>query len=170
MGRRGSVIRPRREVQVAEHQSNCELCQRIEHCRAGMYPALIMEMDTGFAVLGESQFFLGYSLLICKHPVTELDELPQDVCRAYLGEMAQLAAAVRTVTRPHKLNYEALGNIVPHMHWHIFPRRPSDPAPEKPVWVQMPSEAEAERHRFDPARHGAILDAIRAELLRLRAW
>jgi diadenosine tetraphosphate (Ap4A) HIT family hydrolase len=155
---------------MAEHQARCEICDRIAQCRAGTNPALIMEMDTGWAVLGDSQFFAGYSLLLCKHPVTELDELPQDVCRRYLAEMAQLAAAVRAVVRPHKLNYEALGNVVPHLHWHIFPRRLSDPAPEKPVWVQMPEGAEAEMHRFDPEHHGAIIEGIREELARVRGW
>lgn len=127
-----------------------------------------MEMDTGFAVLGDSQFFLGYALLLCRWPVTELDELPRDDRSRHLEEMAQLAHAVRTVTGAHKINYEALGNVVHHLHWHVFPRRLSDPSPRDPVWVQMPRPEEAEPHRLDATVHGQLILDIRAELVRLR--
>jgi diadenosine tetraphosphate (Ap4A) HIT family hydrolase len=153
---------------MAEHQPDCEICNRLQMCREGQHQGLILEMDTGFAVLGDSQFFLGYSLLLCSEPVTELDELPRDLRLRHLEEMAQLAAAVRAVTQAHKLNYEALGNLVHHLHWHIFPRRLSDPAPEKPVWVQMPEGEAAERHRLDSVRHRAVIEGLRRELLRLR--
>lgn len=153
---------------MAAHQDPCEICERIRACRENRHPGLIMEMDTGFAVLGDSQFFLGYSLLLCKQPATELDELPRRMRKGYLEEMAQLAEAVRRVTGAHKINYEALGNIVHHLHWHIFPRRLSDPAPEKPVWVQMPAGEEAEGYRLDPERHSALILELRRELERIR--
>ena len=85
----------------------------------------------------------------------------------YLEEMALLAQAVREVTQPHKLNYECLGNLVPHLHWHVFPRRLDEPEPLKPVWVCMPQGDEAASYAFDPARDGAMLQEIRAALLRL---
>jgi diadenosine tetraphosphate (Ap4A) HIT family hydrolase len=153
---------------VAVHQHDCEVCRRIAQCRAGTHPGLIMEMDTGWAVLGDSQFFLGYSLLLCRHPVTELDELPPTARLRHLEEMSQLAAAVRTVTGAHKINYEALGNIVHHLHWHIFPRRLSDAQPQQPVWVQMPQGCAAEAHRLNAESHGELIAAIRAELAKSR--
>jgi diadenosine tetraphosphate (Ap4A) HIT family hydrolase len=153
---------------LAQHQRNCEVCDRLRACREGSHPGLIMEMETGFAVLGDSQFFLGYSLLLCKAPVTELDELPRDLRLRHLEEMSQLAAAVRMVTRAHKINCEALGNLVHHLHWHVFPRRTSDPAPEKAVWVQMPQDGEEERHRLDARAHGSLIDALREALERIR--
>ncbi|MDQ3815594.1 MAG: HIT family protein, partial [Armatimonadota bacterium] len=123
---------------MAQHQENCEICQKLEQCRAGQHPGLIAELETGFAVLGDSQFFRGYCLLLCKTPATELDELPAATRLKYLEEMALLAQAVRTVVQPHKLNYECLGNLVPHLHWHVFPRYADEAHPEKPVWLCMP--------------------------------
>lgn len=154
---------------MATHQEKCEICERIRACRDGRHPGLIIEMETGFAVLGDSQFFRGYALLLCKGPVTELDELPRELRVRHLEEMAQLAAAVRVVTGAHKINCEALGNTLHHLHWHIFPRQLSDPAPEKPVWVQMPGSEEASRHRLDPAVHGGLIADLRKEVERLRA-
>ena len=60
---------------MADHQSECPICTQIEQCRAGSHPGLIAELDTGFAVLGPSQYWRGYSLLLCKTPATELYEL-----------------------------------------------------------------------------------------------
>lgn len=154
---------------MAMHQSDCEICRRIDSCRDGTHPGLIAEMDTGFAVLGDSQFFLGYSLLLCKQPVTELDELDPETRLRHLQEMSQLADAVRRVVTPHKLNYEALGNQVHHLHWHVFPRRLSDPDPRMPVWGQMPQSDEAVKYRFDPTRHAGLVADLRAAITQIRA-
>lgn len=152
---------------MAEHQSDCEICRRLERLRAGEDPALIAEMETGVAVMGPSQYFRGYCLLLCNTPATELDELPADVRARHLEEMARLAAAVRAVVGPHKLNYESLGNQVHHLHWHIFPRTLDEPHPEQPVWTCMPPHDEAPRYAFDPDRDGPLRDALRDALRRL---
>ena len=152
---------------MAKHQENCEICRRIEECRAGTHPGFIAETETGFAVLGDSQYFRGYCLLLCKHPATELDELPPDVRLKYLEEMAMLAQAVREVVQPHKLNYECLGNMVHHLHWHIFPRRADEPVPNMPVWGCMPSAEDAPKYALDPSRDGELKEQIRTAYLRL---
>ncbi|MEI7686422.1 MAG: HIT domain-containing protein, partial [Planctomycetota bacterium] len=36
-----------------------------------------------------------------------------------------------------KLNVESLGNQVPHLHWHLFPRRADDPDRLKAVWLAL---------------------------------
>lgn len=122
-------------------------------------------MDSGFAVLGPSQVFYGYSLLICREPATELDDLEPWLMRQYLADMARLAKAVRRAVRPYKLNYEALGNQVHHLHWHIFPRREDEPTRGQPVWTCMPEGEEAEPSAFDPHRHGELLETLRALML-----
>ena len=154
---------------MATHQDTCGICEQIGRCRDGTHPGLIAEMHTGFAVMGSSQFFEGYCLLLCKAPATELHELPAEVRLAYLVEMSQLAEAVAKVVRPHKLNYECLGNMVHHLHFHVFPRRLSDPKPSDPVWGQMPQGAEAEKFAYDPARHGPLREEIRRALETIRA-
>ena len=154
---------------MALHQDNCEICRRIGEAKEGRHPGLIAELDTGYAVLGDSQFFRGYSVLLCKTPATELDELPKATRLRYLEEMSQLAEAVRRATTPHKLNYECLGNVVPHLHFHVFPRRMTDPDPKAPVWGQMPRGAEELEYTLDPARDRDLKEAIRHELLTVRA-
>jgi diadenosine tetraphosphate (Ap4A) HIT family hydrolase len=154
---------------MAQHQHPCEICERIQQCENGTHPGLISETSTGWAVLGDSQFFRGYSLLLCKSPHTELDELAPDVRWKYLQEMSLLAEAVRRVVQPHKLNYEALGNQVHHLHWHIFPRQADEPGVKQPVWGLMPTGEAAEPFKFDAERDQALKQAIRTELQSLLA-
>ncbi|QOI99567.1 MAG: HIT family protein [Phycisphaeraceae bacterium] len=153
---------------MAAHQDHCEICRRIGRARSGDDPALIAETDTGFAVMGDSQFFRGYCVHLCKDPATEWHELPRGRRLRYLEETAQLAEAVAAATRPHKINYECLGNQVPHLHFHVFPRRLTDPDPSAPVWGQMPTGTDAAGHAFDPRRDGGLVESIRRELSRVR--
>jgi diadenosine tetraphosphate (Ap4A) HIT family hydrolase len=55
-----------------------------------------------------------------------------------------LARAVEECFRPHKLNYELLGNQVPHLHWHVVPRYADDPDRLDPIWLAL------EQSRQDP--------------------
>src|SRR5205814_10663950 len=68
---------------------------------------------------------------------TELSGLEDGDRRAYLDEMCLLARAIEQSFRPHKLNYDLLGNQVPHLHWHLFPRYQDDPERLKPVWLAL---------------------------------
>jgi len=154
---------------MALHPTSCEICERIRTCKNGTHPGLIAELDSGWAVLGDSQYFRGYSLLLCKTPAADLEELPLALRLRFLEEMAQLSEAVHGAVTPHKMNLESLGNLVPHLHWHVFPRQLAEPTPSSPVWLVMPGPDEAGRYALDPSRDGELIRAIREELARLRA-
>jgi diadenosine tetraphosphate (Ap4A) HIT family hydrolase len=68
--------------------------------------------------------------------------------------MCLLARAVEQAFRPLKMNYELLGNQVPHLHWHVFPRYPDDPASLKPVWLALDRAEQdpQERERLETGR------------------
>jgi diadenosine tetraphosphate (Ap4A) HIT family hydrolase len=40
------------------------------------------------------------------------------------------------VLQPDKINLASLGNVVPHLHWHVIPRFADDPHFPNPVWGQ----------------------------------
>ena len=69
--------------------------------------------------------------------MAELHELDQPFRQLHLAEMAEVAAAVFDAFRPRKLNYEALGNGVPHLHWWLTPRYPTDSRPFAPIWEDL---------------------------------
>ena len=92
-------------------------------------------METGYAVLGNHQYFKGYCLFLCKFHKKELHELKKGIRLKFLEEMALVAEAVYKTLNPGKLNYELLGNTDEHMHWHIFPRYKNDLMPDRVVWA-----------------------------------
>ena len=47
-----------------------------------------------------------------------------------------VAAALHRAFNPTKINYELLGNMVPHMHWHVVPRFTTDPLWPRPIWSE----------------------------------
>ena len=46
---------------------------------------------------------------------------------ALYAEMIQVAGAVRRAFDADHMNYLSLGNMVRHVHWHIYPRCRNDP-------------------------------------------
>lgn len=150
---------------MIECSPNCPICAQITLCESGQHPRLILGTQTGWAVMGQSQLFRGYSLLLCKTPARELHELEESARCKYLQEMALLAQAVFNATQPRKLNYECLGNIAAHLHWHILPRHHDDLQPGAPVWSFWDQADES--HFYRPERDDALRDAIRHELKRL---
>jgi diadenosine tetraphosphate (Ap4A) HIT family hydrolase len=98
---------------------------------------VVWEFPHSVALLGTHQYYRGYCVLICRQHATELSGLDNPVRQAYLEEMCVLARAIELAFRPHKLNYELLGNQVPHLHWHLFPRSSSDPQRLQPVWIAL---------------------------------
>jgi diadenosine tetraphosphate (Ap4A) HIT family hydrolase len=117
---------------------NCLICDRIDMIKKGTNKNFVAELETGYAVIGDHQYFEGYTLFLCKEHRKELHELSPDFKQAFLLEMSRVAEAVYKAFQPDKLNYELLGNGEPHLHWHIFPRRLSEPNPRQPVSCTPP--------------------------------
>jgi diadenosine tetraphosphate (Ap4A) HIT family hydrolase len=45
-------------------------------------------------------------------------------------------SALRRTYAPAKINLASLGNLVPHLHWHVIPRFRDDPNFPAPVWSE----------------------------------
>lgn len=44
----------------------CLICQRIELIKAGQNPYFVKELETGYVVIGDYQYFKGYTLFLAK--------------------------------------------------------------------------------------------------------
>ena len=113
---------------------DCDVCERVRRAERGENPFAVVRTTTGYVCLADVQYHRGYTIFAAKRCVGELHELPHDERHTYLREMAAVAEAVFRAFAPGKLNYELLGNGVPHLHWHLFPRHADDPRPHGPVW------------------------------------
>lgn len=114
---------------------DCLICNRIQMIKTGKNLYFVKELETGYVVIGDYQFYKGYTLFLCKTHTDELHKLKPNFRKKFLEEMALVAEAVYRAFNPRKLNYELLGNTDSHLHWHLFPRYNSDPDPKRAVWV-----------------------------------
>jgi diadenosine tetraphosphate (Ap4A) HIT family hydrolase len=64
--------------------------------------------------------------------------------------------------RPDKVNLASLGNVVPHLHWHVIPRYRDDAHFPAPVWGQKQRSAA----ETSLAERRALLHALREEVKR----
>ena len=147
---------------------DCPLCQRIAQIRSNENPLFVTELQTCYVVLGDFHAWRGYTLLLCKDCRPELHDLPPDRRAKFLQEMALVAQAVWNVFRPAKLNYEMLGNLVPHMHWHLFPRYADDPDRARPVWFRYGPASEDPQHKLPAQELEQMKRSLRDEIARLR--
>jgi len=95
----------------------------------------IVDLNLTVAYLHEDQFFPGWTVLVLKRHATELFHLTREERSQLVEEMTEVAQTLTVVFDAVKVNYELLGNQLPHIHWHIIPRLADDPAPLQPVWT-----------------------------------
>ena len=126
-----------------QHDAGCSLCDKIKNARTKHGEELVWEFKHSVAFLGPWQFYEGYCIVTARHHFTELFQLTADERHAIIDEVALMAKAIHVVVKPQKINYEWLGNQVPHMHWHLFPRHKSDPNHLQAPWIDI-AKAEKE--------------------------
>jgi diadenosine tetraphosphate (Ap4A) HIT family hydrolase len=116
----------------------------------------IAELPHCYVTLNSDQFFPGYCFVFTKTHITELFHLDPSTRGAVMEEVNAVAAALHAVFAPAKINYELLGNMVPHMHWHIVPRFSDDPLWPRPIWSEphepLPLSAEETASRIQLIR------------------
>jgi len=95
----------------------------------------IAELGRCRVLLNRDQYFPGYTFVFTRDHVTELFHLDRERRIAVMEEVAAVASALHTVFKPDKINYELIGNMVPHMHWHLVPRFRDDPFWPRTIWA-----------------------------------
>jgi diadenosine tetraphosphate (Ap4A) HIT family hydrolase len=151
---------------MLQSEKRCGICAGLENIRAGKAPNFIAELDNSYVVLGDAQFYRGYCILLAKRHAQELFELPIEEARALSDELRSVAEAIWNVVKPLKLNYECLGNLEPHVHWHVFPRYESEEEKLRraPVWERPASERMRNLEEHDQR---ALIASLRAEIVKL---
>lgn len=79
--------------------------------------------------------------------LVELGDLPREERIVLLDEIDLVAAALRALVAPDKLNVAALGNVVAQLHVHVVARFRCDAAWPRPVW----GVGQPQRHAPDAA-------------------
>jgi diadenosine tetraphosphate (Ap4A) HIT family hydrolase len=128
--------------------AGCELC--------ALQAPPVWQGDRFAVILVDDRDYPGFARVIWNEHVREVSDL-EDADRLLLNDAVwKLEQAVREVMAPLKVNVASLGNVVPHLHWHVIPRYADDAHFPAPVWAQIVRTTDA-----------AVLDARRALLPQL---
>jgi diadenosine tetraphosphate (Ap4A) HIT family hydrolase len=92
------------------------------------------------AYLQRADIQRGYTVVVWRGPhVADPTELSEEDAAAYWLEVLRVARAIGSHFRPIKLNFDTLGNTVPHLHTHVVPRYLGDENPGGPLPFMMAS-------------------------------
>ena len=141
---------------------------RVELCRNQANSKTLLRMQSGWVVLGDTQFLRGYCLLLPDPVVSSLNCLSLKERQIFLLEMSLIGDAIQTVTQCKRINYEILGNTEEALHAHIFPRYSTEP-PEmqcRPVWFY--SREHRDNFEFNVGLHSGLMNELREEILKLQ--
>jgi diadenosine tetraphosphate (Ap4A) HIT family hydrolase len=91
--------------------------------------------------------------------MTDLDAAERQALMAVVWAVEE---AVRETMEPDKMNLASLGNMVPHVHWHVIPRFRDDRHFPGPIWAAQRRDAPASAEREARARRlpAALLERL----------
>ncbi len=113
--------------------------------------------------------FPAYYRLIWNEHVAELSDLSDGDRAACMDTVAAVERVLREQLRPTKVNLASLGNVVPHLHWHVIARFDWDSRFPQPVWAPVQRRTEPPPAARLAAALPELDDAVRAALAALAA-
>lgn len=141
------------------------ICLAVDRARTGENRFLVREFETSVLVVHDIQFYAGHCVLLLKNHVRELHQIPAVEYSLLMNELVRSGAAIAEAFKPWKLNYQCLGNEVPHIHWHIIPRYNGDPNLRNyPFTEQMRGEIDLENYRISSSEAESVARRILSHL------
>ena len=133
----------------------CELCES----EGG---ALLWRNALLRVVAVDEPDYPGFCRVILQRHVREMSDLDLPDRDNVMHAVFAVEAALRDSMQPHKINLASLGNLTPHLHWHVIPRFEDDAHFPAPVWAARKRESRSravdlEDLRAGIARHAAKL-------------
>jgi diadenosine tetraphosphate (Ap4A) HIT family hydrolase len=113
--------------------------------------------------LDRNQTYRGHCQLVFDPRHAEgLELLDPDEYQRFSADLATAARAISLAMRPDRMNYASLGNVVPHVHWHLVPRYRDDPRWGAPIYTSDLTDMRHTALSEDDYRH--VAERIRSQL------
>lgn len=142
--------------------ARCELCQLL----AGADPSIVWRNGQLSVVLVDDAAYPGFCRVVWHRHVQEMTDLAAAERGSVMEAVWQVELAVRDVMAPDKVNLASLGNMTPHLHWHVIPRYRDDAQFPSPVWAlaqrATPADILAARLALLPRLRAAIVQRLGA--------
>lgn len=114
---------------MASGPETCELCQ-------SPGGEVVYQGELFRVVLVDDVNYPGFCRVIWRDHIKEVTDV-NELDRMHMMDILwQVEYVVRNVMQPEKINLASLGNMVPHLHWHVIPRFTDDAHFPAPVWAE----------------------------------
>jgi len=107
--------------------ADCELCKS----QGG---TLVIANEWLRVMLVDEHNYPGYVRVVWNEHVREMTELDDNQRQRLMKTVFAVESAQREVLAPLKINLASLGNMTPHLHWHVIARFADDLHFPQPVW------------------------------------
>src|SRR5512133_2055183 len=107
--------------------ASCPLC-----AEAG--GALVFQAEKFRVIRAQEAGFPAFYRVVWTAHVAEFSSLDLSDRALCMAAVCAVEQALRDVLQPTKINLAALGNVVPHLHWHVIARFEWDSHFPAPVW------------------------------------
>lgn len=107
---------------------NCELCSTTAEI-------LLWHGQDCRVILVENTDYPGFCRVIWNDHIQEMTDLSPHKRTVLMDTVFAVESAIRKVMQPEKINLASLGNMVPHLHWHVIPRYADDSHFPNPIWA-----------------------------------
>lgn len=138
--------------------SGCELCEQ-----EGGIP--VFRNEALRVIRAQDADHPAFYRVIWNAHVAEWTDLPPPDRSRIMQAVAKVEAVLRESLKPTKVNLASLGNVVPHLHWHVIARFDWDARWPAPVWAPRQREVEAAEARLDlplPELDRRVAEALQA--------
>lgn len=120
-------------------------------------------------IIADEAAYPGFCRVVWQGHVAELSDLDERE-RAHLFDvLVVVEQVVRRVMACDKINVASLGNMVPHLHWHVIPRFSDDAHFPNAVWSAPVREVAPSLLQARQARAAGLEEALREALVALVA-
>ena len=123
---------------------------------------MLWQNDLCRVVRVDEPAYPGFCRVILKRHAREMSELEEGERNGLMAVVFAVEAAVRETMKPHKMNLASLGNMTPHVHWHVVPRFEDDRHFPNPIWAAPQRDVVAPPKRAKRAE--ALAAAVVARL------
>jgi len=117
-------------------KKDCVLCSSLKNEK------IIFQNEKWRIILVDDVLYPGFCRVIWQNHCAEMTDLSETDRQTCMQVVFLVEKAVRDVMQPDKVNLASLGNMVPHLHWHIIPRFMNDAHFPESIWGQKQREVD----------------------------
>ena len=130
---------------MPEPFETCELCSSV----GGEF---VWESSLCRVVCIADVDYPGFCRVILNRHEGEMTDLSEEERSQVMRVVFAVEAALRKLINPDKINLASLGNMTPHVHWHVIPRWRNDKCYPNPIWAEPKRTSDMTRGRIELCR------------------